>query len=161
MLALARIMCAYIHTQNGTAILARASFESTICFPLACVLDRSGFNPHAWSLTRCSQRRLSDLCWWVLHLLCRPSADPLIACWLASFDSCPPPVLPFFPDMLSCLSPGTQQLTPALFSGVLQQVEPAPLHLGPHAQIHFNLLSRLCNIPFALTAKIHLFRWAI
>ena len=89
------------------------------------------------------------------------SADPLIACWLASFDSCPPPVLPFFADMLSCLSPGTQQLTPALFSGVLQQVEPAPLHLGPDAQIHFNLLSRLCNIPFALTAKIHLFRWAI
>ena len=74
------------------------------------------------------------------------SGDPMIVTWLASFTRCPPPVPSFFPDMLTCLSPGDRNTMPGLFANTLQLMEPSPIPLGPCAQLH--LTSSLLPPPF-------------
>ena len=75
----------------------------------------------------------------------RTSSDPMIVTWLASFTRCPPPVPSFFPDMLTCLSPGDRHTMPGLFANTLQLMEPSPIPLGPCAQLH--LTSSLLPTP--------------
>ena len=83
------------------------------------------------------------------------SGDPMIVTWLASFTRCPPPVPAFFPDMLTCLSPGDRNTMPGIFANTLQLMEPRPIPLGPCAQIH--LTSSLLPPPFfRATAQLHL-----
>ena len=83
------------------------------------------------------------------------SGDPMIVTWLASFTRCPPPVPAFFPDMLTCLSPGDRNTMPGIFANALQLMEPRPIPLGPCAQIH--LTSSLLPPPFfRATAQLHL-----
>ena len=93
----------------------------------------------------------------MLHLLCRPPQTPLSLVGLLPSIAAH---LLSFPSSLTCslvfrLVPSN--LLPPFSRGSCNRWN---LRLFTWALI-FNLLSRLCNIPFALTAKIHLFRWAI